>query len=96
MGLYLSVGGFTTSAANQTLYWTIGWPGNAYQGPIGVSSNFEGAEDNYGTVTTVQTSVNAFYDDSEGYYWPTGINYTAELRNDSDWPVIYNLSIGTF
>ena len=32
----------------------------------------------------------------EGYYWPTGINYTAALRNDSDWPVIYNLSIGTF
>ena len=96
MGLQLSVGGFTTSAPHQTLNWTISWPGNTYQGPIEVSANFAGAEDNFGTVTTVQTSVNAFYDDSEGYYWPTGINYTAALRNDSDSPVIYNLSIGTF
>jgi hypothetical protein len=96
MGLALSVGGFTTSSPHQTLYWTFGWPGNLYHGPVAVNANFQGAEDNYGSVTTVDTRVNAFYDNSEGYYWPTGINYTAVMRNDSDSPVIYNISVGWF
>jgi hypothetical protein len=96
MGLQLSVGGFYTSGAHQTAYWTIWYPGNLYHGPIAVSANFESVENNYGTIATVETAVNAFYDDSEGYYLPMGINYTAVLRNENDWPLVYNLSIGTF
>jgi hypothetical protein len=91
-----NVGGQATLAAHQTAYWTIWWPGNTYQGPIAVSANFVGAEDNYGTITAVETRVNSFYDDSEGYYWPMGINYTGVLRNESNSSVAYHLSVGWF
>jgi len=94
--LQLISGGVATAAANQTLYWTTTFNGEVYVGPIYVSADFVGAENNYGTVTTVQTSVNAFEDDSLPYYWPTGINYGSVLRNESPWPVSYNLSVGWF
>jgi hypothetical protein len=58
--LQLISGGVATAAANQTLYWTTTFGGEVYEGPIYVSANFVGAENNYGTVTTVQTSVNTF------------------------------------
>jgi hypothetical protein len=96
MGLNLSVGGYTTSAGLTTLLWTISTQGNIYLGPIGVSANFEAVEENYGTVSTELISVDAFYDDTDGYYQRRGFRYTAALRNQGDGPVIYNLSIGTF
>ena len=96
MGYQAIVGGVVTTTANETLYWTITYSGVVYVGPIYASANFVGGEANYGTITTVQTSVNAFYDDSLPYYWPTGINYTAVLRNEDPWPIVYNLSVGWF
>jgi hypothetical protein len=90
------VGGAVTTAANETLWWTITFNGEVYVGPLYASANGVGAEDNYGTITTVQTAVNAFEDTSLPYYWPTGINYTAVLRNENPFPFTYNLSIGWF
>ncbi len=95
MPLQLIVGGTATAAANETLYWTITFPGEKYVGPIDASANFESG-DNYGTVTTVQTSVNSFEDTSLPSYYPQGTNYTSVLRNDTAFSVIYNLSIGWF
>jgi hypothetical protein len=96
MGLILSGGSFATCAAHGELWWTLTWPGALYHGPVVFSANFQGAQDNYGTVATVQTNVNSYYDDSHGYYWPMGINSSALLRNDSNNSVIYNVSLGWF
>lgn len=85
-----------TAAANETLWWTITFNGEVYVGPLYASANFVPGENNYGAVNTLQTTVNAFEDDSLPYYWPTGINYTAVLQNGSPWPVTYNLSLGWF
>jgi hypothetical protein len=96
MGYQAISGGAVTTAANETLWWTTTFNGKVYVGPLYVSANFVGGESNYGTVTTVQTSVNAFEDTSLTSFWPTGINYSSVLRNDSPWPITYNLSLGWF
>ena len=80
--------------ATVTSNWT--YNGAVDTGPNYISAYLVGAEDNYGTMTTVQTSINAFYTDEYGYYWPTGISYTGVLRNDSEFPALITVSLGNF
>ncbi len=74
--------------------WT--YNGAVDTGPNYISAYWVGAQDNFGTITTVQTSINAFYDDQNGYYWPTGISYSAVMRNDTQFPALITCSIGNF
>jgi hypothetical protein len=60
-----------------------------------VSAYFIPVQGNYGTVTTLQTSVTAFYDD-QYFYPPIGVKYSAQLRNTGDSPVLVSLNIGNF
>jgi len=36
------------------------------------------------------------YDDSHGYYYPIGIGYASQIRNDGAGPIIIKVNIGTF
>jgi hypothetical protein len=85
-----------TVAAGAIMYSNWQYPGAIDTGPNYVSAYFLGGQENYGTVTTVQTSVNAFYTTQYGYYWPTGISYSSQVRNDSTWPVQIAINIGNF
>jgi hypothetical protein len=96
MALYMNQFNQVTVAPGATVYTNWTYNGAVDTGPNYVSAYFVGAQDNYGTVTTVQTSVNAFYTDQYGYYWPTGISYSSQMRNDSNWSVMITVSIGNF
>jgi len=85
-----------TLAAGASATWTWTYNGAVDTGPNYICAYWLGANDNYGTVTTVQTSITAFYTDQYGYYWPTGISYAGVLRNDTDWPAWITISIGNF
>jgi hypothetical protein len=96
MALFMDQFNQVTVAAGAIVYSNWTYNGAVDTGPNYVSAYFIGGADNYGTVTTVQTSVNAFYTDQYGYYWPTGISYSSQLRNDSEWPVTIAINIGNF
>lgn len=96
MALYMDQFNQVTVSPGASVYTNWTYDGATDRGPSYVSAYFIGAEDNYGTMTTVQTSVSAFYTDQYGYYWPTGISYGAVLRNDSQWPVMIKVNIGDF
>jgi len=85
-----------TVGSGQTAYTVWSYADAADHGPQYVSASFQGASDNYGTATTIQTSVVSSYDDSHGYYYPIGIGYTSQIRNDSTGPIIIRVNIGTF
>jgi hypothetical protein len=85
-----------TLARGEIAYYSWGYSRAEDTGPNYVSANFAGAPNNYGTVTTVQTSAVAYETTDYGYYWPTGISYEAQLRNDSDSSVLFNINIGNF
>jgi hypothetical protein len=96
MALYTDQGNQVTLAAGAIVHHTWQYPGAVDTGPNYVSAFWLGGDDNYGTVTTVQTSVLAYYTEQYGYYWPTGIKYASEMRNDSTWPVLITLNLGNF
>jgi len=96
MALFMDLFNQVTVAAGATVYANWTYSGAVDTGPNYISAYFVGAEDNYGTVTTVQTSVNSFYTDQYDYYWPMGISYSAQLRNDSAWSVMIKVNIGNF
>jgi hypothetical protein len=99
MGLNLSAGSVSTAAANATLHWTIRFANEEYVGPVNTCANFAPGkaifEPNFGSITTVQTSVSAFFKVLFGTLG-TGFKYDSVLRNDGSSPVAYNLSVGWF
>jgi len=96
MALYMDSGNQVTLAPGAIAYSNWQYPGAVDTGPNYVSAFWLGGDDNYGTVTTVQTSVVAYYTTQYGYYWPTGIKYESQMRNDSAWSVLIGLNIGNF
>ena len=96
MALLMNQFNRVTVAPGETVYVTFVYAGSTDRGPQYLSANFVGAENNYGKVTTTQTSVVSSYDDSDGYYWPIGISYAGELRNDGAFPVQITVNIGNF
>jgi hypothetical protein len=96
MSLFMNLGNQVTVAAGATVFSNWTYPGAVDTGPNYISAYFIGAEDNYGTVTTLQTSVNSFYTNAYGYYWPMGISYSGQMRNDSSWSVMMTVNIGNF
>lgn len=96
MALMRNQGNTITAGPGAEIFTNWTYPGATDHGPQYVSAYFVGAPDNYGTVTTVQTSVNSFYTDQYGYYWPLGISYSSIMRNDSASPVIITVNIGNF
>src|SRR5436309_1500786 len=96
MALYRNQGNQVTLGPGQTAFSNWSYEGLTDHGPQYVSANFIGADDNFGTVTTVQTSVISSCDDSLPYYWPMAISYVSQLRNDGTNAVLININIGTF
>jgi hypothetical protein len=96
MALFMNQGNALTVAKGATLYCTWVYPGSADSGPQYIEANFIGGNSNYGTVTTVQTSVICFNTDNPNEYYPQGISYSGVLRNDGDFPVLINFNIGNF
>ena len=96
MALYMNLFNSVTLGAGATAFYNWGWNDATDHGPNYISASFQGAESNYGTATTTQTSVVSSYDDSHGYYWPIGIGYRGQIRNDSGGSIIIKVNIGTF
>ena len=76
MALYRDQFNPVTVGAGHTAYDHWGWSDATDRGPQYVSASFQGASGNYGTATTIQTSVVSTYDDAHGYYWPIGVSGT--------------------
>jgi hypothetical protein len=96
MALYRHVGNTVTVAPGASVFSSWSYPGATDHGPQYIDAYFVGADSNYGTITTVQTSTTAFYTDQYGYYWPMGVSYSAVLRNDGTTAVVMSVNIGTF
>jgi hypothetical protein len=93
-----TAGPFTTAAANQTLHWTSVFPGAGFVGPIAVAANFAGGDENFGELTPGNITVEAIEGNSSepNAYYPVTYKYLYAIVNDSPWPLLYNIAIGTF
>ncbi len=91
-------GSYTTAAANQALFWHTTFQGANFVGPIAVAANFAGGDENFGKLTAGDVTVSA----TEGNpsepdaYYPVSFEYFYTITNDSPWPLMYNVAIGTF
>jgi hypothetical protein len=96
MALYMDQFNQVTVAPGGNVYTAWTYEGAVDLGPSYVSASFVGGDDNFGTMTTVQTGVTAFETTQYGYYWPMGISYQSVLRNDSSGSVALTVNIGDF
>jgi hypothetical protein len=98
MALIPSSGPFTTVAANQPLTWNSVFPSGSFVGPIAVAPNFfPGGDDNYGTLTAGLVTIQFNADSGNPVAYNQG-NYVYQytVTSGSPWPLMYNISIGTF
>lgn len=97
MALYMNQFNQITVAAGGLVYHNWTYQGAVDTGPNYVSAYFIGAPNNFGTMTTVQTSINSFETEQYGYYWPMGFSFSSVMRNDSNSPVgPITINIGNF
>lgn len=96
MSLWMDQGNQVTVSPGGDVYTSWTYSGATDRGPSYVSASFVPGDYNYGTMTTVQTSVTAFYTTQLGYYWPVGISYQSVLRNDGEGSVALTVNIGDF
>jgi len=96
MSLWMDQFNQVTASPGGDVYTNWTYTGATDNGPSYVSASFVGGDDNFGTMTTVQTSVTAFYTTQYGYYWPVGISYQSVLRNDGQSSVAITVNIGDF
>ncbi len=94
----ISGGGFLTVVANGTFNAVTTFSGADFVGPITVAPNFESGNENFGSLTIGPITVNA----SEGNpsepnaYNPVSFNYSYSITNQDDWPLSFDMAIGTF
>jgi hypothetical protein len=95
---WFSSGSFTTAAANQPLYWHTTFQYAAFAGPISIVPNFGVGDENFGKLTTGDITVSAAEGNASepNADYPVSFEYFYTITNDSPWPLVYNIAIGTF